>query len=772
MAIDASEEHITQVTEFAACDRDTACRYLKVKNNDVQAAIMAIFDGEDISQAEASLAWNETAFNADRDGNTSSAPNQTSYNDDNLQPLGAPTRGSTPVPSLKQPTTSDEEDAGLQQALAASRGETHYGQQEMGTISAGKTHFGPATRSNYDSNQWAMTLPGQEVMPDLEPADRVNARGEPRCLRPLPSAEYLPNLLTILHSIPLARKALLAPHTVRTSYGQDPEWWKGHTIRMPRIVSTVDLSSAALLTPAESDELIAEMQRLIALLDSSSRSYGSVDSLLRLDAVNNVGSELPAETLSDRVLHAWEIAAAKSPADDGVDLDVFRSRMGTNDDDGVETPYMRVMPLKISPSTADHSVTLAEAMNELLWDVDDPDESDVYIEQPAQILCIHASHEDKSAARTRLVIPQSFYIDQYLKENVDQTRGLRLDIAKARHRLGVIETTRHKLEKFSLGEPKGRVDTSLLLSHTIGHFSGQNKTTMLEERLLSGADVNVDLPPPTEQHEDIATRLNALYAGIKIKLDELEEESIKARDILSRLWQSTSESLPPESLKHRYWLRGVATKSSVTYLLRPRDETSGTGDAMNIDEDAPPGMQWWRIEYDDDGNRITKSLATQDDVIRAVELEYKEALIVYASDAAIAPQDDASLPAALRDFIRNDDELFKTELQFATQVASNFETSPRDVSTRRASIDSTTVNWGDEPPPYPDPDPPAHDIMLDGVEPEDDTNMEMVETDHGPLTMKSTKRRDSDDALMMGMGRSQDGVNPQDPNLPDSMDTL
>lgn len=89
----------------------------------------------------------------------------------------------------------------------------------------------------------------------------------------------------------------------------------------------------------------------------------------------------------------------------------------------------------------------------------------------------------------------------------------------------------------------------------------------------------------------------------------LNEESQKAQQLLSRLWQSTTESIPADSLKHRYWLRGVATKSSVTYLLRPRDQDAAASNAMVEDDEAPEGMQWWRIEYDENGSKISKTVS-------------------------------------------------------------------------------------------------------------------------------------------------------------------
>lgn len=483
-------------------------------------AITAILDQEDISKAEKSLNWTEQDFHADRDGNVSFGGQDSSFNGPDLHPLGAPTRGSTPVPSLQQTGSADDEDAAMQQAIANSQQDAGFGRQEMGYISASKpsANFGPATRSDYDPSRWAITLPGQEVMPDLEPADRVNLKGQPRCLRPLPSHDYLPNLISILHSIPLARKALLMPLNTRSSYGQDSEWWKGHSIRMPRIVSTADLSS---VEPAstESDDMVAEMQRLIALLDASSRSYGSVDSLLRLDAVNNVTSDIPGQGLVDRVLHAWELSATHFDPDHASDAQVFRSVMGTNDSEGLATPYMRLIPLKIGFSHSDSPVTLTEAMNELLWDLEDPDDNDNYIEHPAEVLCMHVARDDKNIPRAGLVVPPFFYIDQYLKENVGETMGLRKEIAYAKQRLTNLDAARLKLESFQRGESRGRIDSSVLLAHSIGHFSGQNKQAMLEERLLNGADVDVDLPSPSNYDEQIVERLNAVYAGIRAKLD-------------------------------------------------------------------------------------------------------------------------------------------------------------------------------------------------------------------------------------------------------------
>jgi hypothetical protein len=183
----------------------------------------------------------------------------------------------------------------------------------------------------------------------------------------------------------------------------------------------------------------------------------------------------------------------------------------------------------------------------------------------------------------------------------------------------------------------------------------------------------------------------------------LEEEKEKARKALVELSQDTG--LPQEKLKHRYSLRGVSTKPHVTYLLRPRDPFDTS---MVDDEDAPEGMQWWRIEYDVqvNGAKVIKTKSTQDDVIRAVELEHNQALLVYTSDQAISDEHEVELSSALDEFIYHDDEYFNSELQMNGSGHINVYPAYDGVQQRRGSADSTAVNYDEGPPGY---EPPPYD---------------------------------------------------------------
>lgn len=100
------------------------------------------------------------------------------------------------------------------------------------------------------------------------------------------------------------------------------------------------------------------------------------------------------------------------------------------------------------------------------------------------------------------------------------------------------------------------------------------------------------------------------------------------------------------------------------------------------------------------------TISTTDDVLRAIELEHKTALMVYASERARNPVLDASLPLPLQAFIARDDALFEKERSMPAlppQPKVSFDDWPRDLMThdigptdRKRSFDSTNVNFDDD----------------------------------------------------------------------------
>jgi hypothetical protein len=187
------------------------------------------------------------------------------------------------------PTSVEQEDAELQQAIAASvaTSNIHSPQpqpQESGVADAdtGLPHFGPANRTEYNQNEWAMITLNHDK-PEPDPLRRKREPGVPPFLRCRTENAWEKHrvgaILTILHSIPASRNAFLrfGPPPPQ-SYGHDPEWWKGKAIVPPAVRPAHDageLTWGDESKPKWSDEL----HRLVAFLDLTERSYGTADVL-------------------------------------------------------------------------------------------------------------------------------------------------------------------------------------------------------------------------------------------------------------------------------------------------------------------------------------------------------------------------------------------------------------------------------------------------------------------------------------------------------------
>ena len=79
------------------------------------------------------------------------------------------------------------------------------------------------------------------------------------------------------------------------NYGYDKEWWTGKAIDIPMVFGED-------VTPP--NEVNMELQRLMAFLDKTDRSYGSIESLANL---RDVKKELRKDSkLEAAVLKAWK----------------------------------------------------------------------------------------------------------------------------------------------------------------------------------------------------------------------------------------------------------------------------------------------------------------------------------------------------------------------------------------------------------------------------------------------------------------------------------
>lgn len=146
--------------------------------------------------------------------------------------------------------------------------------QTSGVVSGyeGSAAFGPATREQYDMNQWALIR--QDTSQDsnassVPPSARKRDPKAPVLLLNDSSSveQRLGSLLTILHEISLARNTLLQLGAQEAGYGHNGEWWTGKPIVPPHLADANSLEEAVVLED--------EVHRLLGFLESTDRSFGS-----------------------------------------------------------------------------------------------------------------------------------------------------------------------------------------------------------------------------------------------------------------------------------------------------------------------------------------------------------------------------------------------------------------------------------------------------------------------------------------------------------------
>ncbi|EPE05363.1 ubiquitin interaction domain-containing protein [Ophiostoma piceae UAMH 11346] len=171
-----------------------------------------------------------------------------------------------------------------------------------------KPHFGPANRATYNTEDWAMTRI-EPSSKDAKPSARIRSPNSPAFLGSI-DHNYLNALLTVLHSIPAARNALLRFGGVEAhTYGNNPGWWKSTAIdpvgdlkRGPIDAGETwmnDSDEEVFYPPPSVDrdpndktpvatlplgtnvarQFIEEVQRLMAFLDGTDRSYAYTETL-------------------------------------------------------------------------------------------------------------------------------------------------------------------------------------------------------------------------------------------------------------------------------------------------------------------------------------------------------------------------------------------------------------------------------------------------------------------------------------------------------------
>ncbi|KAL2868182.1 uncharacterized protein BJX67DRAFT_63234 [Aspergillus lucknowensis] len=677
MTSEPSEEAITSFTSFTNTSREQAISFLKANDLDSNKAINAYFEDPTGPQLQAAAYRDEPIASAYQIEHSdarpasptlvplSRPPSATNPKDpatgSDLQPSQTPTKDAT-ANSGNGLTLAEQEERQLQQAVAMSLNQ-NLGQQETG-VTRSNQKFSRANRDHYDEGAWAMTLfnsSAREIVISPDPVDRKRQANEPAFIRPSQDSLHLSGLLTILHSIPLAREALLLRNKALSNYGHDAQWWNGQPINLPKIVTIHEAQDG----DTDWDDILHETQRIVAFLDSTTRAFGSADALAGLKCM----AAYDAESGVSKFLEAWQESAVR--ADPGNQLTtVFSSTAYKRPLAPYDTPIDKEF-FTLEPYVESiHGQTLYDVLDGTMWS-DTPGEEldDVWLEHVADILTIRLDSADTTAKAADVKVPAAFYPDRYLASCRDISRDYRIqrlqvreDILKLQHIMDRISTPK--------GPAKGLTSREILAK-------AADAAASLGPQGVSGVDA-----PPTEEEsaanvQKLALELKAISQKIEGKLKELEEHKQQALESL----RSTSKFLtepsnsPGEPPVHKYTLRGVCTEPHVTYVLRRR--------ISDAEIKMPDDYEWWRISFSVDDAKTRQaetgggnSSAPRDadvigytvrkvreiEVLRAAREESKNVLLVYANSNALNFKEEPA-PPTLQAFVSADNVAFDAELQ-------------------------------------------------------------------------------------------------------------
>jgi hypothetical protein len=593
----------------------------------------------------------------------------------------------------------------MQTAIALSMGQPPPGQENGVTGAGGQfQQFGPATGEYHDTEKWAMTVSkatAREIVENPPPADRQRKPGQPAFLRASDrlGSESLAALLTIYHSIPLAREALLLSNYQQFNYGYDPQWWTGHHIEVPKIFS-LDENGAH----QNRDDILIETQRLMAFLDDTNRAYGSIDALTDLQSYHHK----EAESELSRFLEAWADGAMIRTRDDPF-TQVFSSHGIRNDPGSTMAKYFCSLEPMVDPEV---NQTFTDILDNIIWTdwLSKAPLSDVWIDKVGHIMTFRLLDPKRKQGKLGVKIPAVWYPDRYMEHFREASRDMRARRKKILEELRSIECSKNEILNCPLAGRQGALDIKRVLSD-----AAERAPLVIKSQLQHGANATSNPPPPSSEVNDCVKALQDLVKSIDMKVAEFEDDKRQLRAEL----RATTEELtlpnddPALSPYHRYTLRGVSTKPNITYVLHKASRDIQESDA---ESSASEQWQWWRISLSSNqannepavmfgpqprpsseqgpsveasgpystwpasnannnhsssqpnGNLIAYTVCkvSEEDVQTAAREEGDSVILVYASDKAVNFE-CGPLSGPLQMFVKADNKMFENELRGVEQ---------------------------------------------------------------------------------------------------------
>ncbi|KAM4056354.1 ubiquitin interaction domain-containing protein [Hirsutella rhossiliensis] len=716
-----SEDQISQVIDFASLDphddRSLVIQALKDNSGNVESVVMQYFDNPASFRQKFTRAWNDSMFSADRDGSDNhtgisfhiesmgpndviqgvtpppegcgpGAPSRPPSRSNNRSPLGRMVDWTAGADVSGASNTQSREDQDMQRALRESAQEAGIPlpQQESGVLDSATSvpSFGPANRSDYDQDSWAVVPSESKIATAPAPETRKRAPGAPAFLvSGLSSAgeHCLGGLLTILHGIPLSRNILLGTGKPAESYGFNSEWWKGQEILPPHVLNRLQSGAIAWgerhgAAPSSEEEI----HRLMAFLDSTERSYGAVSVLTDLIPFSSVGPEKRlfehlVQRRGELMMPLTQVATLTHVLGD--DEGEEEARFGLLEVEHVRTDYANIK-------------TLYESLDHIMWS-DVLSWSEMHegskmamFKDMGDVMVIKISGDGPEDA---IDIPEELYPEKYLLTRKDEARRIQKGWCETKQAIQRIAQGEQELYEWRNDWNHQSFDKRGMILKVIGqwktyreYLAGRGRFRGMEE---SGFDTDkypdyrtapCQMDDEEKQHhqavEDVLQMAERALADIEEKLKALNQdlEQIRARQrFLGRLLTVPDKPGRPQPMTcKKFLLSGIATPTDIVYL-RQRSEP----ELMEMESRPKPHDQWWRLAYAPKEEQPVKAEKIElERVLREIWQETKNPLLVYATDEALnTPR--APLSASLERFVRAENKAFRQELSRESNEAAD-----------------------------------------------------------------------------------------------------
>ncbi|KAG6037183.1 hypothetical protein E4U41_005272 [Claviceps citrina] len=747
-----SEDHISQVIDFAGLspedDRSMVIKALTEHGCNVEEVVMQYFDNSESFRQKFTQLWNEDMFSADRDGTANSTGIsfhiESTDNNDVIHGVTPPSETYGPTAPSRPPSRSNDisslenmldwtvatsggpsrEDEDMQRALRESAQEAGIGlmDQQSGIMDASTSvpAFGPANRTDYDEGNWAMVQSGasRTKVPEAPaPSLRKRTPGTPAFLVQGVNTgrkHGLGGMLTVMHEIPLARNTLLAIGSPAASYGFNSEWWKGQEILSPEVMARLQAGGQEQWSEQEDEfkpEAEQEIHRLMAFLECTERSYGTVSALADLIPGPSLGPEKQLyEYLGPRnedALRPLIHSAVLAPVF-GDDMGEEEARFGLLEMEHVREDYACI-------------TTLYESLDHTMW-------SDAFshsalhegskmamFKDMGDVLAIQLNGDGPAES---IEIPEKLHLEKYQTCRKDEARRIQAAWCETKNAMARIAEEERRLQEWRndwndlafdqkqmIERAQNRWQAFKEYLESLGRFeemeaSGFDTDRYPDYRMapFNPAEVVGDEYRVMEGVMELTSRMLAdTDARMKSLNAQLEQIKSKQRFLGRLLTEPDKPGRPRPMTCKEFLLRGVVTQSDVVYVCQRVEP-----DLMQLEEEAEPLDQWWRLAYrPDDNEPVQTEKVKMEQVLQDVWHETKVPLLIYATETALAVA-RTPLPLPLQRFASEENKAFQEELsqEAAGTAADGWKTtgtpvdhlSPSKRKHRADSFDSMDSN--------------------------------------------------------------------------------